>query len=161
MIRRRLPAELREPAGDLSQPAAFPAPVVWSAAVVIVLLAGVGAYRGAVSARTGAPGSSLISPDSLVSAPPVSAEPAAPLAHDPNWSTLSGPQVLPPPAPKPAAKPETDEAGSGAPDDQSAAAEAAPSAPQSEPSAPAAPPGVQAVPPPAPAPADQGDAQPQ
>jgi hypothetical protein len=157
MISRRLPAELREPSGDLSEPAAFPAPVVWGAAAVIVLLAGVGAYRGAVSARTGAPGSSLISPDSLVSAPPVSAEPAAPLPHDPNWSTLSGPQVMPPAPPKPVAKLEPDETDSDAPDDLSAAAEAAPTGPQPEPSAPAAPPGVQAVPPPAPA--GQGDAQ--
>ncbi len=66
-------------------------------ALVAIVAAGlVGLYRGVISVREDVAG--------LVSLPTtgaiVGAQPATPLPHNPDWSTLSGPVVLPPPAPK-------------------------------------------------------------
>jgi hypothetical protein len=101
----REPPHLHEPAGDLSEPGDVPAAAVWTMVAVIVLLAAVGTYKGFVSVRPGAPGSSLLSPDSLTTGKPVDAAPAVPLPRNPEWSTLNGPQILPPPSAKPASKP--------------------------------------------------------
>lgn len=103
-----------------------PAGWVWMAALFIVIMAAYGLYRGvtgvqaAQSALLGAPRPGTITP--------VDATSAAPLAHDDQWSTLSGPKVLPPPPPKvvkPAA-PDDAEDDSGAPDQPDAADAAAP-----------------------------------
>lgn len=114
---------LREPAGDLSEPAVVPALAVWGAVAFIVMLAVVGTYKGFVSVRPGAPGSSLLSPESLTTGKPVDAEPAVALPRNPEWSTLNGPQILPPPSAKPASKPAAEDAAQS--DDAQDAATAA------------------------------------
>lgn len=118
------PPPLREPTGDLSEPGVVPAAAVWSVVAVIALLAAVGTYKGFVSVRPGAPGSSLLSPDSLTTGKPVDAEPAVPLPRDPEWSTLNGPQILPPPSAKPVGKPPAEDAASDDAPDAAAAADA-------------------------------------
>ena len=73
----------------------FSSSVVWVAAGLIVALAFVGLYRGVSGVRPQGfvdPRHKGGSPDAML---------AVPLAHDDQWSTLNGPQVLPPEAPKP------------------------------------------------------------
>jgi hypothetical protein len=133
------PSGLRAPSGSYEASGAMPSGLVWLAALVIVALAAIGAYKGLTSVR--APGSTLLSPQSLIAGKPVEAAPVAPLAHDPNWSTLSGPQIIPPPPAKPAVKaaPKDDEDDSDEAPDAGAAADDM------------TPPQAQTPPPPAPA----------
>ena len=123
---------------------------VWVAGVIIVALACYGLYRGVTGVRAGEPSLLLAAP--AVGGPaPVDAAQATALPHDDQWSTLSGPKVLPPPAPK-AAKVADDSADdSGAPADNSAA-DAADEVSQTDAAtaAPKPPPDASQTPPPAP-----------
>lgn len=77
------------------RPPASRAPV--AIALVAIIGAGlIGLYRGVISVRE-EEGASASAPTTGAI---VGAQPAAALPHNPDWSTLSGPVVLPPPAPK-------------------------------------------------------------
>ena len=100
---------------------------VWYAAAGIAFLALYGLYRGfaGVEASEGLLGQPLPG-----TAAPLDASSAAALPHDDQWSTLSGPKILPPPPPKPVQAAKVDDsADSDAPDDQSAADNADDNAP--------------------------------
>lgn len=66
------------------------------AAVAIAAAAVLGLYRGVVSVREQAVGAKAEATTDAI----VGATPAVALPHNPDWSTLSGPQVLPPPLAK-------------------------------------------------------------
>ena len=87
------------------------------AALVIGLAAVAGLYRGVDSVRPVAPGLKVSPTTDAI----VGAAPAVALPHNPDWSTLSGPQVLPPPTVKP--KPQEDDADSA--DSEAEASQAA------------------------------------
>ena len=72
---------------------------VWIAGVAILALASYGLYRGITEVRTGNTSLLPVAGPGIVA--PVDASAAAALPHDDQWSTLSGPKVLPPAPPKP------------------------------------------------------------
>lgn len=113
----RLP-ELPDSVGQI-QP--FPRPVVWTAGVIIVLLAGFGLFQGIHGAASRNAGGEH---DEESVAGAVSAQAATPLPANTQWSALSGPAM-----------------GSPTPKVQSSAAAASPSAEEAAPEseAPAAP----------------------
>jgi hypothetical protein len=94
------------------------APVI-IAAVGIGLAALFGLYRGLVSVHAPTEGQKDANTTSAIA----NAAPAVALPHDPDWSTLSGPKVLPPVAVK--AKPDANAADSADADDQPSQAEQA------------------------------------
>ena len=91
---------------------------VWVAGVAILAMGSFGLYRGITDARTGQSGLIPSVHGGVVA--PVDATAANALPHDDQWSTLSGPKVLPPAPPKPVKQ--ADSNASGAPNAQSAAA---------------------------------------
>ena len=94
---------------------------VWIAGVAILALASYGLYRGITEVRTGNTSLLPVAGPGIVA--PVDASSATALPHDDQWSTLSGPKVLPPPPPKPAKPAASDDAAddSSAPPDKAAA----------------------------------------
>lgn len=107
--------------------------VVIIAGVAILALAAVGFYRGLTGAKSSVANGSAGSTSAIVGA-----KPAVPAAQNPNWSILSGPQVLPAPTVKPQTD-DDDQDDSDTPDDQPAAADQAPA-----PAAPTPPPAAAA-----------------
>jgi hypothetical protein len=103
---------------DPSSPRA-PEAWVWMAGIVILGLASYGLYRGITGAQTGQTGLLPTLHGGVVA--PVDAANINALPHDDQWSTLSGPKVLPPVAVKVAKPAQPDE--SSAPDAESAAAD--------------------------------------
>jgi len=72
----------------------------WLAGVAILVMAAYGLYRGVTGVQNGQAGL-LLAPHAGGIVAPVDAAPAAPLVNTGQWSTLSGPQALQPPAPAP------------------------------------------------------------
>ncbi|QUD86153.1 hypothetical protein [Phenylobacterium montanum] len=100
------------------QPPATRAPV--AIALVGIVCAGlVGLYRGVESVREET-GSATQAPTTGAI---VGAQPAAALPKNPDWSTLSGPVVLPPPAPKAKKADQPADSGDEADSEDSQAAE--------------------------------------
>ncbi len=89
------------------------------AAVAIAAAAVLGLYRGVVSVRDQAAGAKAAPTTDAI----VGATPAVALPHNPDWSTLSGPQVLPPPVAK-VKKAEDEAASDDSSDEASQAAQA-------------------------------------
>jgi hypothetical protein len=104
----------------------------WIALVVIIALGAVGFFRGLGGGR---PLASLLAPvKGLPVVAALTAADAAPLPHNDDWSVLSGPKVLPPPAPKPVRAESDDDADqSDAAPDQPAAAQVDAQAPDDTP----------------------------
>jgi len=102
--------------------------VVVLAAAAILTMAALGFYRGLTSAKPMLAGGGAGATNAVLGA-----KPAVPMAQNPNWSTLNGPQILPAPTVKAQAD-DADEDDSDSPDDTPAAANDAPPPP-----APAAP----------------------
>jgi hypothetical protein len=102
---------------------------VWSAAAVIAALAMFGLYLGLHSGRPAAGVGLAIAEGQPLNTPtPTSAAPAQALSKDQQWSTLSGPAVLPKPKPRQVVASDDTDGGdedSGGPDDQSMAADQA------------------------------------
>ncbi|MDR3509102.1 MAG: hypothetical protein P4L64_14510 [Caulobacteraceae bacterium] len=96
--------------------------VVVAAGIIILCLAAAGLYRGVFSALQ-----DKIAPAHVAGAGAVvDSAPAVALPPNPDWSTLSGPQILPPPKPKAVSVAASeDEADSGAAADQASAADQA------------------------------------
>jgi hypothetical protein len=94
--------------------------VVLVAAGVILLMAGLGFYRGLISATPLAAGAGLASTNAIVGA-----KSATPVAQNPNWSVLNGPTVVTPASSKPAAAADDNSDDSDSPDDQDDQAKAA------------------------------------
>ena len=121
-IRNIVPG-LHEPRGAFNARVDYSALALRGVVIGLTVLAMIGAVKGLVSMRQGLPGSSLLDPSALVQGEVVQASPIAPLAHDPEWSVLKGPQILTPPPQRTAAA--DDEAASDdAPDQDNAAADA-------------------------------------
>ncbi|HKT53538.1 MAG TPA: hypothetical protein VJP88_03740 [Caulobacteraceae bacterium] len=130
----------------------FPRPVVWSAALIILLLGVFGLYEGFHGASSrGARGGG---DEEEGGSGAVSAQAATPIPANTQWSTLSGPAMIPPTpkASSSAATSSEDEAASEpeseAPSAASAAAQSAP--PEAESSEPAEPQLLPGPPPPNP-----------
>ena len=106
------------------------------AAVAIAAAAVLGLYRGVVSVREQAVGAKAAATTDAI----VGATPAVALPHNPDWSTLSGPQILPPPV----AKVKKDDSDTASDDDAAEPSQAAqdiapePGAPDTAPSPPVA-----------------------
>lgn len=124
-----------------------------SLAGVLVVIAALGGFvRGLISVHAPVAGSTA-----GLTGPVSGAKPAAPMAQNPNWSILNGPQILTPPPPKAQSDDDDDDDDdSDAPDEQPAAAQAAPPAATPAPAAAPAQAPAQAAPakPPVPTPAD-------
>lgn len=121
-------------------------------AAVLILAAGLaGLYRGVVSVREVTAGAKAGPTTSAI----VGATPAVALPPNPEWSTLSGPQVLPPPSAKPPKV--QDEADSDEGDSEASQAAEAVGAPAEPPASPAPAPAPRPAPPAVtPAPVPQG-----
>jgi len=87
--------------------------LVVGASVVILAMAALGFYRGLVSAVPMTAGAGFPSTNAIVGA-----KPAAPVAQNPNWSVLSGPTVVAPPAAKTQAATVDSSDDNDSPDDQ-------------------------------------------
>jgi len=98
----------------------LPGQWTWAALAAILLLAGAGFLKGLDGAK---PIASILAPvKGLPAVAALTASDAAPMAHNDEWSVLSGPKILPPPPPKPAkAASSDDDDESGAAADPSAA----------------------------------------
>lgn len=89
-------------------------------ALVAILGAGlIGLYRGVLSVREDVSGAASSPTTGAI----VGAQPATPLPRNPDWSTLSGPVVLPPHAPKVRAAEDQSDSGDDADAESSQAAQ--------------------------------------
>jgi hypothetical protein len=94
----------------------LPRPWTWLACVLILMLGAVGFVRGMGGSK---PIDAILAPvKGLPAVAALTAADAAPLPHNDDWSVLSGPKILPPPAPKPVKA-----ASSAVADDSDAAAD--------------------------------------
>jgi hypothetical protein len=124
----------------------LPRPWTWVAVLLILLLAAVGFVRG-LGGSGSKPIDAILAPvKGLPAVASLTAADAAPLPHNDDWSVLSGPKILPPPAPKPA-KAASNDNESGAVAQPAAAAQADSQAPDDD-----ATPAAQPTPSPQPAP---------
>jgi hypothetical protein len=116
----------------------FPRPVVWTAALVIVALGGFGLYQGIKGGMSG--GGAGGGQSEPLTGDAVSAAAAAPIPSNTEWSTLNGPAMGQPAAPKAASSApttNTDDTDDSSADDSEAppAASAAPTAVSAQPPA--------------------------
>jgi hypothetical protein len=122
----------------------LPRPWTWLACLLILMLGAVGFVRGMGGSK---PIEAILAPvKGLPAVAALTAADAAPLPHNDDWSVLSGPKVLPPPAPKPpkaatsndtddsdAAADQAAQVDASAPDDAQTPAAKPPAAPPSTP----------------------------
>jgi len=98
----------------------LPRPWTWLACVLILMLGAAGFVRGLGGSK---PIDAILAPvKGLPAVAALMAADAAPLPHNDDWSVLSGPKILPPPAPRAAKAASTDDADSDAAADQAAPA---------------------------------------
>ena len=96
----------------------LPRPWTWAAVLLIMMLGGVGFVRG-LGGSGSKPIDAILAPvKGLPVVAALTAADAAPLPHNDDWSVLSGPKVLPPPAPRPAKAASNDDDASDAAADQ-------------------------------------------